>query len=338
MTEQPRVSVVVNNYNYGRFLAQCIDSAIRQTVECEVIVVDDGSTDDSPKVLSDFGERITVVRQPNQGQAAAMNAGIARASGDIIAFLDADDFMHPHRVERVRGAFAEDRSIGWLRHNLTSVDEAGRVLAESLYPADKPSTPVADIVAFGDTWGATSGLCFSKTLLERIGPIPEDAYGYGGDCYLIIAGGLAGKCRTLPESLCARRRHPQQLTNRSRPAPGHIRALITMRAHMASTAARLAPGAPESACLRAGAAWWQRKAALQRSRLDGQPLRARFDLWRAYAVSLRRSPLPLSGKAGFALRDTALALTPAPAFERLWWATHDGRRLLRHRAPRSSGQ
>jgi GT2 family glycosyltransferase len=338
MTEQPRVSVVINNYNYGRFVGQCVESALNQTAKCEVIVVDDGSTDESSAVLAEFGNSIIVLRQENKGQAAAMNIGIARASGDVIAFLDADDFMHPNRVDRVRAAFAEDPSIGWLRHNMTSVDEAGQFLAESLYPTDEPSTPVTDIVSFGDTWGATSGLCFSRVLLERIGSIPEEVYGYGGDCYLILAGGLAGKCRTLPESLCARRRHAQQLTNRGRPTPGYVRKLITMRANMALTAARLAPNSPESACLRDGAAWWQRKAALQHSRLDREPLRARYELWRAYTSSLHNGPLPSREKIAFALRDTALAMTPAPTFETLWWWTHDGRPLLRHRRTRSSGQ
>ena len=193
-----------------------------------------------------------------------MNSGVRRASGNIIAFLDSDDFMHADRVERVCAAFAGAREVEWLRHDMTVVDEAGRSLGESLYPAHRPGTPLADIIAFGDTWGATSGLCFSRALFEEIGPIPEETYRYSGDSYLIVAGVLVGKCLTLGESLSARRLHSKQITNRRRPTPGYVRGLIRMRAHVASTASRLAADRPEAARIKQGAAWWQRKAALHR--------------------------------------------------------------------------
>jgi glycosyltransferase involved in cell wall biosynthesis len=330
VSEQPSVSVVINNYNYGRFLGRCVDSALRQTAECEVIVVEDGSTDESSLVLAEFGDNITVVRQQNKGQAAAMNSGVQRASGNIIAFLDSDDFMHADRVERVRAVFAGDRAIEWLRHDMTVVDEAGRTLRESLYPAHRSDTPLADVIAFGDTWGATSGLCFSRALFEKIGPIPEETYRYSGDGYLIVAGALVGRCITLAESLSARRLHSSQITNRRRPTPGYVRNLIEMRAHKASTASRLAAEGPEAACMRQGATWWQRKAALQSTRLDGKPLHARFGPWRDYASSLFESPLPSWEKVALILRDTGLAIAPERSFEALWWWTHDGRPILRH--------
>lgn len=97
-----RVSVIIPTYNYGRFLAESIDSVLAQTLPAhEVIVVDDGSTDDTPAVAARFGGRIVYHRQANRGVSAARNLGIDRATGDWLAFLDADDMWEPVKLERV---------------------------------------------------------------------------------------------------------------------------------------------------------------------------------------------------------------------------------------------
>ena len=80
--KNPRVSIVVNNYNYGRFLDCSLRSAVEQTNPCEVVVVDDGSTDESAEVLHRWQEKVKVIRQPNSGQIAAYEAGF-RASTEI---------------------------------------------------------------------------------------------------------------------------------------------------------------------------------------------------------------------------------------------------------------
>jgi len=86
-----RVDIVVDNFNYGRFLGEAIDSALAQThPHVGVIVVDDGSTDESRNVLARYDDRIDVVLKENGGQASALNAGLARCSGDAVIFLDAD--------------------------------------------------------------------------------------------------------------------------------------------------------------------------------------------------------------------------------------------------------
>ncbi|HJZ55192.1 MAG TPA: glycosyltransferase family A protein [Gemmataceae bacterium] len=97
-----RASVVIPAYNCGGFLAESVESALRQTLPPhEVIVIDDGSTDDTPAVAARFGERIVYHHQPNRGVSAARNGGIDRASGDWLAFLDADDLWEPTKLERV---------------------------------------------------------------------------------------------------------------------------------------------------------------------------------------------------------------------------------------------
>lgn len=94
------VSVVIPTYNYGHCVADAVDSALAQTYpSCEVIVVDDGSTDETPARLAVYGDRIRVIRQNNQGLSAARNTGIRAAHGQYIALLDSDDMFHPKKIE-----------------------------------------------------------------------------------------------------------------------------------------------------------------------------------------------------------------------------------------------
>src|SRR5688500_10169891 len=95
----PLASVIINNYNYGRYLGAAIDSALAQTYpHTEVVVVDDGSTDDSRQVIAGYGERVVPVLKENGGQASAFNAGFAASRGDVVLFLDADDLLLPGAV------------------------------------------------------------------------------------------------------------------------------------------------------------------------------------------------------------------------------------------------
>src|SRR6185295_5604355 len=99
MNECPLVSIIVNNYNYGRFLGEAIQSALSQTYpNIEVIVVDDGSTDDSSEVIANFGGSIKTRFKQNGGQTSALNAGLRMSRGDIVCFLDADDALFPSAI------------------------------------------------------------------------------------------------------------------------------------------------------------------------------------------------------------------------------------------------
>lgn len=112
-SDPPLVSVVIPTYNYGRYVTEAVDSALAQTYRpVEVIVVDDGSTDDTRERLSGYGDRIRYVYQENAGLSAARNTGIRNASGGFVAFLDSDDAFHPRKLQVQMGTFARDPSLG----------------------------------------------------------------------------------------------------------------------------------------------------------------------------------------------------------------------------------
>ena len=106
----PLVSVVVPAYNASKYIGQCIDSLLAQTYRrFEIVVVDDGSTDSTPDVLSGYAglENVRIVRQENRGVSAARNAGLSLAKGEYVAFVDSDDVVHPELLERCCGLIGE---------------------------------------------------------------------------------------------------------------------------------------------------------------------------------------------------------------------------------------
>ena len=116
------VSVIIPTYNYGRFIAETIESALGQTLlPHEVIVVDDGSTDETAEVVASFGERVRYIYQENAGVCAARNRGVAASSGDLIAFLDADDIWEPTKLEKQAAKFA-DPDVGLVHCGMREFD------------------------------------------------------------------------------------------------------------------------------------------------------------------------------------------------------------------------
>jgi glycosyltransferase involved in cell wall biosynthesis len=126
----PSVSVIVPTYNCAAFLDESLGSVLPQVAaDGEVIVVDDGSTDDTGRVLARYGDRIRVVRMDHGGLAAARNAGLDAARGDWIAFHDADDVALPDRLAFQRAFVARDPACDGVFANGARVDEAGRALS-----------------------------------------------------------------------------------------------------------------------------------------------------------------------------------------------------------------
>ncbi len=111
MQQQPLITIIINNYNYSLFLKAAIESALGQNYPAvEVVVVDDGSTDDSREIIGQYGRRVLAVLKENGGQASAFNAGFARSQGKFIIFLDADDMLLPDTARQVSEIFQANPS------------------------------------------------------------------------------------------------------------------------------------------------------------------------------------------------------------------------------------
>lgn len=123
------VSVIIPSYNYARYVREAIDSVLAQArPPLEIIVVDDGSTDDTATVLATYGDRIRVFQQKNQGVAIARNTGIAAARGEYVAFMDADDIWLPRKLELQMARFDADPALGLVACGLESFDPDGRIV------------------------------------------------------------------------------------------------------------------------------------------------------------------------------------------------------------------
>src|SRR5262249_9172120 len=126
MSTSPYASIIITNYNYGRFLEQAVESALGQTYpRTEVIIVDDGSTDNSREILAGYARHIQVILKQNGGQASAFNGGLRRSGGDVVLLLDADDLLLPTALERAVSLLAEGGAakVHW---PLWVVDDQGK--------------------------------------------------------------------------------------------------------------------------------------------------------------------------------------------------------------------
>ncbi len=128
MPKIPKVSIIIPTFNREDLVGQAVDSALAQThPACEVIVVDDGSTDGTPGVLTHYEGRITAIRQENKGLSGARNTGIRAASGEYVGFLDSDDLWEPRLVEEALKVFTAHPEVGAVFLAERDIDLAGTI-------------------------------------------------------------------------------------------------------------------------------------------------------------------------------------------------------------------
>jgi glycosyltransferase involved in cell wall biosynthesis len=204
------VSIIINNYNYGQFLEQAITSALTQSYSnIEVIVVDDGSTDDSHAVIVKYGDKVVTLMKENGGQASAFNAGYALSHGDIIVFLDADDFLFHDAVEKIVAAWQPD--LAKLHYRLRMVDDLGNSLQDCV-PLSRIPLATGDLkehVLRGGSYEypPTSGNAFSREALAALLPMPEKELRIAADGYLLSIIPLLGPLAACDDPLGAYRVH-----------------------------------------------------------------------------------------------------------------------------------
>lgn len=185
------VSVVITCYNYGKYLKGCLESVLSQTfTDLEIIVVNDGSTDNTDEVMEKFktNNNIRYVKQPNSGQANAKNTGIKNASGNFIAFLDADDAWEEDKLTKQMPLFSND-AVGVVYSHARYIDEQGQPLDFKL--SGKYLLPRSGIVTnylLFDNFVPFSSSIVRRVCLERCGTFDESyKMGIDWDLWLRIS-------------------------------------------------------------------------------------------------------------------------------------------------------
>jgi glycosyltransferase involved in cell wall biosynthesis len=204
-------SVVISNYNYGRFLREAIDSALNQTyAPTEVIVVDDGSTDGSRDIIAAYGDRVASVLKATGGMASAQNAGFAACRGDVVVFLDADDTLVPTAFEQAVPPF-ENRGVVKVHGPIWEVDKqgkrTGRVIPNRILPGGNLRGVVIEGGPDACACAPIHGNIWRRDFLESVLPMPEDVFRRHSDMYLMMLAPLFGEVRTVAEPLGSYRMH-----------------------------------------------------------------------------------------------------------------------------------
>ena len=171
----PRVSAIVPVYNGAATIERALKSVFEQTfTDYEVVICDDGSTDDTPAVLAKYGERIRVVRQPNRGLPAARNAAVAASRGELIALIDHDDEWLPRKLEVEVAAMAADSGAALLYSDKIVVNEAGEEFRMSEVRPDTAHAPTMEEM-LGRIWPITpSTVVMTRDAFERAGGFCEE--------------------------------------------------------------------------------------------------------------------------------------------------------------------
>lgn len=231
LRDEPLVSVLIANYNYGRYLCDAVQSLNAQTYPYwELIVCDDGSTDDSSTVLADLAKqhpRITAVFKENGGQASAWNVAYEHARGEVIALLDADDWFHPDKLDKVVSALKRHPRAGLVYHQMQRTD-AGRQPIMKPFPEELPAGWLCEAAmqsgGVGFQPSTTSILGIRREFTTRLFPIPEELR-HAGDAYIGMAAAVTTEIAAIPEPLAYYRQHGDNDSGMGNVEPLHFQSM-----------------------------------------------------------------------------------------------------------------
>jgi len=201
------ISVVITCFNYAKYVAGAIECVLRQGYpHKEVVVVNDGSTDESLAVVQRYADRITLIDQPNQGSIAAYNNGFAASHGQIVIFLDADDLLEPGALEHVARAWSP--GCAKVQFDLHIIDGEGRNLGRKFCNFDDSYDEARVRESFRRTgtyrWPVTVGNAYSRWFVERVFPLSVE---HGPDGTLNTLAPVYGPVATVPLALGSYRIH-----------------------------------------------------------------------------------------------------------------------------------
>ena len=211
-----QLSILIDTYNHERLIETAINSVLEQdfpATQREVIVVDDGSTDGTAQIVRRYGPQVRLVRKQNGGQASAFNAGIPECRGEVIVFLDGDDWWAPGKLRKMAHVFGEDHALGMIGHAFVeSFDNGAR---KTILPGAKARLQVNDVSAaaffrLSRCYFGTSRLALRAKLARKILPVPE-ALVFEADEYLFTMAAALAPFVILPDALTHYRVHAGSL-------------------------------------------------------------------------------------------------------------------------------
>jgi glycosyltransferase involved in cell wall biosynthesis len=216
-----QVSVLIDTYNHESYIEQAIVSVLEQDfldAKTEILVVDDGSTDRTAEIVRRFEPRVRLIEKSNGGQASAFNAAIPEARGEIIAFLDGDDWWAKEKLSAVVDAFEKHPHVAAVGHGYYEVYDNNppteMVVAKKTCYIDVSSDEAAAIANLGRTLLGTSRLAVRRRVLDRIGPIPA-ALIFCADAPILTLSLALGGAIILDRPLCYYRLHAGSLFTHS---------------------------------------------------------------------------------------------------------------------------
>jgi Glycosyl transferase family 2 len=203
---KPSISVLIDTYNHERFIEKAINSVLEQSfpvAEREIIVVDDGSTDRTPQIVQRFEPRLRYIRKENGGQASAFNVGIPECRGQIIAFLDGDDYWLPGKLERVADVFGKNSAVGLVGHAIKESLPDGQERVSAPAKDEKlriNSVESARLFRLRKSFLGTSRMTMRAEIARRILPVPESLV-FEADEYLFTLAAAMSEAVILREAL-----------------------------------------------------------------------------------------------------------------------------------------
>ncbi len=212
----PLVTALIDTYNHQAFIEKAVESVLQQDFpadQLEVLVVDDGSTDQTPEILKKFAPRVRILTKPNGGQASAFNFAIPQARGEIIAFLDGDDWWLPGKLSAIVEAVNANPAVGLIGHGIIEVFADGRERTDMQREVSQfrlNTAVAAETFRMRKCFLGTSRMAYRAEILRQIGPIPETLK-FEADEYLFTLAGVFADVLVLPQPLTCYRLHDNNL-------------------------------------------------------------------------------------------------------------------------------
>ena len=229
----PLFTVLIDTYNYGEFIEEAVSSVLAQDfppAEREILVVDDGSTDDTQERLRKFGGAIRCLRKPNGGQASAFNYGFEHARGEVIALLDSDDTWLPEKLGRVYEEFKRYPTAGMVYHRTHLWNGAEDISEDGYFIPVSGNVPESRRALLQYPMVGTSCLAFKREALQKLLPVPESLR-FQADAYLTALIIFVAPVAAVTEFLGKYRLHGANLfqTNGERDSCGQIERRMAVR-------------------------------------------------------------------------------------------------------------